>query len=121
MAALGGCLYQAGERARAALVLDAAAKDLRDSAASAELSFHGGLEIVELPKELIDDFQRLSWENRVLLFSGLSPWPLRCCAPCVALAGTEDLLITLLLPEWRPNVPTIKHALEIRRKDRPGG
>ena len=42
-----------------------------DSAPSPELSFHGGLEIVELPKELIDDFQRLSWENRVLLFSGL--------------------------------------------------
>ncbi len=42
-----------------------------DSSPSPDLSFHGGLEIVELPKELIDDFQRLSWDNRVLLFSGL--------------------------------------------------
>ena len=42
-----------------------------DSAPSPELSFQGGLAIVEVPKELIDDFQKLGWDNRVLPFSGL--------------------------------------------------
>lgn len=42
-----------------------------DSAPSPTLSFNGGLAIVELPKDLIDKFQTLSWEKRVLLFSSL--------------------------------------------------
>ncbi|MGC2775263.1 MAG: amino acid adenylation domain-containing protein [Bradyrhizobium sp.] len=42
-----------------------------DAAPPATLSFKGGLEIVEIPGELINDFQRISWDKRVLLFSSL--------------------------------------------------
>jgi amino acid adenylation domain-containing protein len=42
-----------------------------DSAPSPTLSFKGGLEIVEIPQDLIPKFQRLSGEKRVLLFSSL--------------------------------------------------
>ncbi len=42
-----------------------------DSLPSPTLSFKGGLAIVEIPKDLIEKFQRLSWERRVLLFSSL--------------------------------------------------
>ncbi|MCW9033346.1 MAG: amino acid adenylation domain-containing protein [Rhodospirillales bacterium] len=42
-----------------------------DFSSSAELSFKGGLEIVEMPKELIEKLQVLSWKKRVLLFSSL--------------------------------------------------
>jgi tyrocidine synthetase-3 len=42
-----------------------------DSAPSPAFSFNGGLAIVDIPRGLIDEFQRLSWERRVLLFSSL--------------------------------------------------
>ncbi|MEY9880408.1 amino acid adenylation domain-containing protein [Bradyrhizobium sp. USDA 329] len=42
-----------------------------DAAPSAAVSFKGGLEIVEIDKDLIDDFQRIGWERRVILFSSL--------------------------------------------------
>jgi len=42
-----------------------------DFASSPKLSFKGGLEIVEMPRALIDKLQRLSWEKKVLLFSSL--------------------------------------------------
>jgi tyrocidine synthetase-3 len=42
-----------------------------DAPPASTLSFSGGLEIVPIPKELIDLFQRFSWEKRVLLFSSL--------------------------------------------------
>ncbi len=51
---------------------EAPALDLpMDSAPSPALSFKGGLEIVEIPQDLIPKFQRLSGEKRVLLFSSL--------------------------------------------------
>jgi tyrocidine synthetase-3 len=42
-----------------------------DSMPSPTLSFKGGLAIVEIPRELIDNFNKRSWEKRVLLFSSL--------------------------------------------------
>jgi amino acid adenylation domain-containing protein len=42
-----------------------------DSLPSPTLSFKGGLAIIEIPGDLIEKFQRLSWERRVLLFSSL--------------------------------------------------
>ncbi|KRQ92932.1 hypothetical protein CQ12_30420 [Bradyrhizobium jicamae] len=42
-----------------------------DAPPSAIVSFKGGLEILEIAKDLIDDFQRIGWERRVILFSSL--------------------------------------------------
>jgi tyrocidine synthetase-3 len=42
-----------------------------DSSPSPKLSFKGGLAIVDIPRELIAKFHRLSCEKRVLLFSSL--------------------------------------------------
>ena len=56
--------------------------------------------------------------SAILMFAGVSPWPFRCSAPLFVLAGLEDVLITALLPAWHPNVPTVRHAIEIRRQER---
>ena len=44
------------------------------------------------------------------------PW--RTVLPFLLLAALENLAITAVLPSWRPNVPTIFRALEIRRTER---
>jgi amino acid adenylation domain-containing protein len=42
-----------------------------DNAPAPGLSFNGGLAIADVPSDLVNKFQRLSWERRVLLFSSL--------------------------------------------------
>ncbi|MGA2651954.1 MAG: amino acid adenylation domain-containing protein [Terracidiphilus sp.] len=42
-----------------------------DNPPTPSLSFNGGLAIVDLPSDLVNKFQRLSWERHVLLFSSL--------------------------------------------------
>ena len=51
----------------------------------------------------------------LVLFLRISPWPFRLCTPLFVLAGIEDTIITLLLPAWQPNVPSLRHALRLRR------
>jgi len=73
---------------------DAPALDLpADAAPSAALSFRGGLSIVEIPKAPVDAFQRMSWEQRVLLLSSLF------AAYCVLLqkiCQQEDVTVGIL-------------------------
>lgn len=59
----------------------------------------------------------------VAVFAGWSVWPLRLAAGGVLLANLEAALISLLLPEWRADVPSLLHARRLagRSVGRPGG
>jgi CDP-diacylglycerol--glycerol-3-phosphate 3-phosphatidyltransferase len=41
-------------------------------------------------------------------------WPFRIFTPVAALAGLEEVLITLTLPFWSANVPSLWHAWRMR-------
>ena len=43
-------------------------------------------------------------------------WPFHCAAILQALVACEEIGITLLLPEWRGNVPSFLHARRLARK-----
>ena len=58
--------------------------------------------------------------SAILMFGGVSPWPFRCFTPLFVLAGLEDIMISVFLPKWRPNVRSFRHALSIRRDEPPG-
>jgi CDP-diacylglycerol--glycerol-3-phosphate 3-phosphatidyltransferase len=45
----------------------------------------------------------------VLLLGGPA-WPFRISAVVLGAAALEEIAITLVLPEWRSNVPTLRHA-----------
>lgn len=49
-------------------------------------------------------------------FAGAPGWVLRIAMPLVALSAIEEMLITAALPEWRANVPSLWHALKLRRQ-----
>lgn len=38
-------------------------------------------------------------------------WPLRAAAVLLVLSAIEEVAITLVLPAWRANVPSLRHAL----------
>lgn len=49
----------------------------------------------------------------LMLFMDMSPWPFRLFTPIAALAGIEEIAITLTLRDWHANIPTIWHARKI--------
>ena len=49
-----------------------------------------------------------------LLFAGLTPWVFRTAIAVLAFSAVEEILITLILPAWQPDVPTVIHALHLR-------
>ena len=51
-----------------------------------------------------------------ILFAGITPWVFRIAIGVLAFSAVEEILITLILPAWRPNVPTVFHALRERRR-----
>jgi CDP-diacylglycerol--glycerol-3-phosphate 3-phosphatidyltransferase len=51
-----------------------------------------------------------------ILFAGITPWIFRIAIGVLAFSAVEEILITLILPSWRPNVPTVFHALRERRQ-----
>ena len=51
----------------------------------------------------------------LLLFSGGPAWPFQVAVVALVLEGLEELAITALLPTWRADVPTLWHALGLRR------
>jgi CDP-diacylglycerol--glycerol-3-phosphate 3-phosphatidyltransferase len=53
--------------------------------------------------------------SALLLFMGGPPEPFRVAACILVLAELEEIAITTLLPEWRPNVPSILHARRLLR------
>lgn len=51
----------------------------------------------------------------VAIFAGAPGWLVRVLAPLVVLSCVEEIAITLLLREWRPDIPTFWHAVKMRR------
>lgn len=52
----------------------------------------------------------------VILFAGGPGWTIRILVPFVVLACVEEIAITIVLREWRPDVPSAWHALRWRRE-----
>ena len=51
----------------------------------------------------------------ILLLLDVTALPFRACVPLAVLEGAEEVAITFVLPEWRANVPSLIHALRLRR------
>jgi CDP-diacylglycerol--glycerol-3-phosphate 3-phosphatidyltransferase len=54
------------------------------------------------------------------LFAGAPEWLFRAAVPVSVLAAVEEIAITLVLREPRTNIPTLLHALRMRRRASPG-
>jgi CDP-diacylglycerol--glycerol-3-phosphate 3-phosphatidyltransferase len=52
----------------------------------------------------------------ILLFANGPVMPFRIAAVAIAVAGLEEIAITLTLPEWRANVRWLGQALRLRRE-----
>lgn len=52
----------------------------------------------------------------VVIFGGGPGWTIRVLVPFVVLACVETIAITLVLRAWRPDVPSLWHALRLRRE-----
>ena len=50
-----------------------------------------------------------------LLFLDLAIWPFRAALALLGVSALEALCITLLLREWQPDIPTLLHAVRIRK------
>ncbi|TAK96474.1 MAG: CDP-alcohol phosphatidyltransferase family protein [Verrucomicrobia bacterium] len=53
--------------------------------------------------------------SAVVVFAGGPGWPLRVAMILTLLACTEEIIMTVMLKEWRANVPTLWHALKLRK------
>lgn len=53
------------------------------------------------------------------LFASGRVWPLRLAATLVVLTNGEAIAMTALLRHWHADVPSIFHALQLRRKETP--
>lgn len=51
----------------------------------------------------------------LILFAGGSAWPFRIFTPLFALTALEEIAMTAILPEWRANIPSLWHAVKIKR------
>lgn len=52
----------------------------------------------------------------VVIFAGGPAWTLRILALLVVIACLETLAITILIREWRTNIPSLWHAWKLRNK-----
>lgn len=52
--------------------------------------------------------------SMIIWFFGGPEWPFRTALVVVMANGAEQIVITLVLPGWRPNVPSLWHALRSR-------
>ena len=53
--------------------------------------------------------------SALVLFAGGPPLPFRIATWVLVLAELEEIAITTILPQWRPNVPSILHARRLLR------
>lgn len=51
----------------------------------------------------------------VVIFAGGPGWTLRILAALVTVACLETIIITIVLQEWRTNIPSFWHALKLRK------
>ena len=56
----------------------------------------------------------------VLFVTQNSLW-FRICIPLLVLESIEELIMIAVLPRWHPNVPSLWHALRLRRGDPDAG
>jgi len=54
--------------------------------------------------------------STLVLITGGTAWPFRFAVPLMVLACMEEVAITLVLKEWQTDIPSLKHALQIRRE-----
>ncbi|MDF3130703.1 CDP-alcohol phosphatidyltransferase family protein [Kiritimatiellaeota bacterium B1221] len=47
-------------------------------------------------------------------FAGITEWGLQLGILILTISALEEVVITLILPEWRPNVPHIFYAIKLR-------
>lgn len=59
--------------------------------------------------------------STLLLFVGGPAWPFRLSTFILALAQLEEMAITIVLSEWRSNVPSLVHAVRLSGKGRLDG
>jgi CDP-diacylglycerol--glycerol-3-phosphate 3-phosphatidyltransferase len=59
----------------------------------------------------------LSIATLVMLLFDIT-WPFEIAAVVLALSALEEIAITMTLPEWQSNVPTVWHARKLTRKAR---
>lgn len=52
----------------------------------------------------------------MLLLLGGAAWPFRLAAVVFVVAEIEEIAITVILPEWRSNVPSLWHAMSLARR-----
>lgn len=56
----------------------------------------------------------------LVLFAQGPGWPFRIFTPVFVLAELEEVAMTAILPEWQANVPSLWHALKMKKSlDRP--
>lgn len=53
----------------------------------------------------------------VALFAGWSEWPVRVAAALVTIGNLEGVAITLILPRRETDVPSVFHALQLKRRE----
>jgi phosphatidylglycerophosphate synthase len=56
----------------------------------------------------------------LLLFAGGPALPFHFSTVVLSVTQIEEILITIVLPKWRVNVPSLVHALRFAREGRPG-
>ena len=52
----------------------------------------------------------------IVFFADGPGWPFRIAMPIVILASVEEIAMSAVLPAWRANVPSLWHALQIKRQ-----
>ena len=50
------------------------------------------------------------------MFAGVTPWVFRTGVVVLVISALEEIAITLILPEWRPNIPHVFRACELRKE-----
>lgn len=51
----------------------------------------------------------------IILFGGGPAWPFRIFTPLFVLTALEEVAMTAILHEWRANVPSLRHAVKLKR------
>ncbi|HOP40051.1 MAG TPA: CDP-alcohol phosphatidyltransferase family protein [Geobacteraceae bacterium] len=54
--------------------------------------------------------------STVLLFAGGPAFPFHLSTGILVLTQVEEVIITFILPEWRSNVPSLAHALRLKKE-----
>ncbi len=52
----------------------------------------------------------------LLLFSRVTPWPFRIFSIVPVMSSVEELIMTTLLPRWHANIPSLRHAIAVKRE-----